>query len=186
MVGELPVKRLKLPILKVEAGHQVEVQSLSERVLSFYVHWVGGRSYVCAGERCEVCPEWETRWVGFLLVRLMSGGASYRRFLLELSASTFDHAFGLMRMEGCATWLGQGLALSRAKKRSPLCAEPLGVWDLAGAKPAVDMRVWEAVSTIYSLPIPSEGEDETSWVERCVPRALHLLELARQREVAGK
>lgn len=181
MIGEVPVRRVKLPLLKVEAGSAVTVQSLSDRVFSLTVHWVDGRSYVCPGKGCCACPEWDARYVGFLYVRLLHGNQPSRRFLLEISATTYDRAYGLMRMDAASEWLGQVFDGLWAKKRGPLVLEPMGLpsgEELVAVDP---MRVWDALATLYSLPCVADGEDEQQWADRAAQRANHVLQLAIDR-----
>lgn len=178
MIGEKPARRTKLAILKVRPGERCEVQVLCDQVFSWSVHWVGNRSYVCPVEDCPACVDWECRWNGWLLVRLVNNAHVKRRGLLELSATTYDRLFGLLRMEGSSSWFGQGVLLERGSRRSPMVAEPVGILPTDGIKVAKPQFVWDALATLYGLPAVQPGESVECWAVRAAQMSRRLLERA--------
>lgn len=178
MVGELPVKRARLPILKVEGGAMVEAVICCDTVFAWHTHWVGSRSYVCPGEDCPACPDWECRWQGWLLVRLLHGQRKAQPFLIELSATTFDRFDGLLRFEGGRQYFGLAVQMSRQRRRSALLIEPAGYVDPGGFKKADPLKVWDALATVYGLPTTAGHDTVEGWQTVASAQAGRLLQRA--------
>lgn len=181
MIGEMPVRRVKLPILKLKGGSQIECQVVGDQVFAWSTHWVGGRSYVCPGETCPCCPDYDCRWQGWLLVRLVHGRNTRQRYLLELSATAFDRLNGLMRMDGRTELFGELLVMKRAKARSPLVIEPMGSASVEGVVVGKAAMVWDALATLYGLPSVNMKEGVDEWRVRAEARAAFLLQQASSR-----
>lgn len=178
MIGEKPERRTKLAVLKVIGGRQTKVVVACDDVIGFSVHWLGGRSYMCAGDLCPAClADVGSRWNGCLVVRWSQGAAS-RLMLLELSASAWDRFFGLVRMEGWSKLNGLAVSISRARAKSPLILDPIGFLDGPRPEPVVVWRMLDAVATLYGLPSAREGEGADDWSDRAAPAAARLLQLA--------
>lgn len=183
MLGENPVSRTKLPVLKVRGGSDAKVTIASGSVVGFCVHWLAHRSYMCGGEGCPAClADVGGRWNGVLVVRWQRG-AVRRLLLLEVSASTWERFFGLCRMEGWGSLVGLEVHCTRERPKSPLVLDPLGFVEGERAAGVASWRILDAVATLYGLPSAREGESAEDWQERAQPAAHRLIELALRREM---
>lgn len=182
MVGESRGKsRVRLPLLKVASGGEVEALILSDAVASVRVHWIGRRSYLCPGGDCPCCLIAESRWVGFLLVRVCQRGGD-RVYLLEVTGSAYDRLVGLLKMEGVESIRGVQVSARRERAKAPLLLEPLGSFDLSKVAVVPVERVYDALATVYGMPSFMDEETVQQWEERASVAAGHAIRLAMERE----
>lgn len=179
--GNAGPSRVRMTLLKVASGGSVKGVVLSDAVASLRVHWIGRRSYICPGVECPCCLIAESRWVGFLVVRVAVRGGD-RLFLLELTSGAFDRFVGLCKLEGWDSFYGVMFQALRERTKGPLIVEPVEMLMSTGGSPIVLRGVYDALATIYGLPGFREGEEVASWEERASAAAGRAIRLAMERE----
>jgi len=180
MIGEVPVKRVRLGVLKVRSGMVAEGVIVVRQVLGFHVHWLLKRSYMCPGAQCAACfAGVGARWNGFVVVRADVGNAHELR-LLELSATGFERLAGLVRMQGWPDLAGVRFRAARSRAKGVLMVEPVTRDDSLAGKVVSEIRAWEAVATLYGLPTPVEGESLAFWESRARDSAARLVAIATE------
>jgi len=180
MIGEVPVKRVRLGVLKVRSGMAAEGVIVVRQVLGFNVHWLLNRSYMCPGEGCAACfAGVGARWNGFLVVRVDLGNAQELR-LLELSATGFERLAGLVRMEGWPDLAGVRFRAARSRAKGVLLVEPVARDESLAGKVVSEIRAWEPVATLYGLPSPMEEESLALWEFRARGAAAALVAIATE------
>jgi len=181
MIGEVPVKRVCLGVLKIKCGMTCEGFVALREVLGFNVHWLLGRSYMCPGEDCAACfAGVPSRWNGFLVVRARVGHATEMR-LLELSSAAYERFAGLVRMEGWPDLAGVHFTAVRSRAKASLYVEPLDRDEDRAAKALSPLRCWEAVACLYGLPVPRPDESLEEWEVRARSAAGRLVAFASEK-----
>lgn len=177
MFGETPTTRTRIPILKVGAGQSAPAIALREEPLGFFTHWLGRRSYMCAGNGCPACSEdVGAKWNGVLPVFVTppQGGRRYIA-MIELSTTAYDRLRGLMRMEHLDDLVGVPCEISRKRSKSPLCVEfTQGRTDIE-ARRLTEQTLRDAVATIYGLPSCLPDMDIENWETDASRAAARLL-----------
>lgn len=189
MIGEMPSKRTKMPLLKVRGGMQIEIVSLCREPLGFHSHWLGTRSYMCPGIDCPACfAAVGTRWVGFMPVSYKVGQEETARVgVLELTAGAYDAMAGLTRMLGLKNLFGVRFSASRRSKRASLRVEPLDSVDSVPIKVQEfpEHLLLDAMATLYGLPSCPDELDRASWEALAIPKATAMIRQALPRALGG-
>lgn len=167
MIGETPTARTRLVVWKVSGGHDLELVGRSAEPLTFRVHWLGRRSYMCPGVDCPACEQhvgskWLGLWACDAFYRI---GEPPRLGLLELTEGAFDCLRMLRLSEGLESFYGLRVIASRRSKRSVLQFE-LGA---LGANVESDRQlvpinlVADAAATLFGLPSCQRDVEFSTW-----------------------
>ncbi len=127
----------------------------------FYVpvHWVG-RSVVCAGPACPICPVRSPRRSFFL-----GCWVARTRRVCEVPESFYRCLRAAALELGVTDLLGVGVVLRRGHVRDAWHCEERRLCEVAGTE-IEELTVVRAVAALYRLPLPLGGENFWGWLER--------------------
>jgi len=162
-----------LPMLKIRAGHEAEIQICSQSVLWLKTHWLG-RQLICPGPACPMCGGAEGRAHGYVTVILRTGQRP-RPYLLEVSPPSWERLISLAKMEQLEVGTGLICTASRRKPKSPLTIEPFGRSENIPTAEASIRRTLDAVSILYGLPVMRPAETQEQWAARSIPLACSMI-----------
>lgn len=141
-----------LPVLRVNAGSEVEVSVQSLTPVFADTHYFG-RQFFCAGEDCPGCGVKPPRTRVFFLATLTHG--QKRTVLVENSAAMWSRLSGLLQMGADGWQPGLLLSLSRRRANSPLIMDPLGNGGPVAPRFETSLPLLAALAVLHDLPLPS-------------------------------
>lgn len=165
-----------LPVLRVRAGDRVGLRVLSVDLPWVSTHYVD-RQYFCPGEDCPLCFARAVREHGYLVVQTTSYREN-RVFLLEVTPAAYEHMRALAMFEGEMRLLGLEVEASRRRANSPLRLEYSGHTQLPEDRIVPRWKIMTAISVLYQMPSPSEGEGDLAWATRVRPVAMQHAQAA--------
>lgn len=152
-------------VLKLRVGESARVTMVSEHRCVVGTHWIGGRSYMCAGieDGCPGCDAGPCRGLGYFLATTEFGEAS-RPVLVEMSFGAF------MRLEDAlpSDWCGEQVTFTRTGKKQPLSFTCEGKRDVWVVGLDSEWRLLAAVATLYKMPMVGRDEGVREWSARTV------------------
>lgn len=182
MIGEQPTSRTKIQVIKVRGGSSLKAVVCCEEPLTFFVHWLGTRSFMCPGVDCAACfAGVGAKWLGLLGVRYEIPHAERAPFgVLELTSAAYERLLGLARLEGEAQLYKMVVEFSRRSKRSSLAAEPCEIPSLQAVvkRPVPEWYLLDGAATLYGLPSCREGMSLADWQAAAIPRSAQLIRAA--------
>lgn len=179
----------QLTLLKIGKGSCCEFVLQSALPVWFRTHWVGGRQFLCprvedGDETCPCCTQNVPRVTGFAVVTAISGTA-IRPFLFEMSDSSWAKLRMLAEMSQLRVGPGLMISAHRRTFRRPLDLEPLSVVSPMPGVLGSERALLGAVSVLFGLPVPSEGQCSTDWWAECSSLCVLKLRTAIAKELAA-
>lgn len=160
------------PLVRTQAGGAVNVVILAAGFFPVCVHWAG-RSFLCPGDGCALCPLLPLRGLYYLPVDCCG-----RPSILELASMSSSHLEQHAKLLHGGLRPGLQVRLSRRSAKSPIHSEVVG--ELAGVEAADLMTFASRVMAIYQMAPSNPGETIADYGQR-------LAHAARQRgEVVAK
>lgn len=180
MIGELPTKRTRLSVLKVEPNRPYAISIACEDVFTLQVHWLGKRSYICPGSECSACKQSiGAKWNGLVYVAMQACGSSVvRHGLFELTEAAYyrlrDHA----ELQGRSIGPRLEAVIGRRSRRSPLSFQSIEAHQEAPVPNQIApmTAIADGVATLYGLPAVKEGETVAKWAARTEQAARSMID----------
>lgn len=164
---EGPSPEIRWPLLRVNAGQEVEVRLLSAAWFRVATHF-SRRTLLCAGtEDCPLCGLLPSRSYYYLPA---AGRQIKRRVLLELSPLAAADLEQNCRMLEGGFRPGLTVCFSRRSARAPMRSEVLGS---GGSCDPVPHETWiTAVMAVYGMPAVHAGESLADYGARTASRVI--------------
>lgn len=151
---ESPKKQTRWPLVRVQVGHDVQVELLSGDWLRLATHYAG-RTFLCTeSESCPLCPLCPSRFYWYLPVLVFP---MRRPGLCEFSACTSSDLEQRAKMLHGSLGAGLQVRLARKSAKKPVYVE---VTSFVAGAPRVEFFEWaSALMAVYGLPalLPDEG-----------------------------
>lgn len=151
----------------------------STGLVTFHVHWLGKRSYVCPATECPACNQSiGAKWIGLLYVAICTDEhPTAKHGLLELTEAAYYRLRDLGQLMGCSIDAHLSMTVSRRSRKSPLMfySPERGEKFPEVKKIATKEVIADAMATLYGLPAIAEGEKATIWSARVEDAARTLL-----------
>lgn len=164
---EKPSGVVRWPVLRVDAGHDVEVSLLGGRWLRLATHF-HKRTQICLGdETCPVCQLLPSRCYYYLPACFTS---TRRPVLLELSAMASADLEQNARLTEQGLRAGLTVKLRRRSKRAPLQTEVIMQDRVRGV--CSEAEWCSAVMAIYGFGAMRPGEALEDYRRRLMPSAI--------------
>lgn len=185
MIGEIPSRRVRMPVFKFSGGQSGEVLVRSRDVFGFHAHWLGKRSFMCPRTECAACDQFVgSRWHGLLAVDINADSrGDWRTGLLEITESAYGKFQFFRDSFGTKDFLGMRISVSRRGRKSPLYVSET----LEGSKIVEETSeigteiVAAATATLYGLPSPEPGSPIGAWEEVAVRATREMISKAISR-----
>ena len=175
----MPSRRTRVPVLKIKGGGHVLLIVRSAKVVSFTLHWLGRRSYICPGTGCPACEQCVgSRWSAFAGAEYSFGTPEQRSFgLLEFTEGAYERLRFMRETEGRPDFVGLRVVASRSRDRAPLRFDlpDEGPCFVASAKAWDHALLIDALATLYALPALVDLSELERWEKACESRSRLML-----------
>lgn len=179
MIGEMPSRRTRIRVAKFTPGTERELICRSAEAFSCHGHWLGKRTFICAGEDCPACMQGVgAKWIGLVAVDLIHPKTRQQELCtLEMT----DNGFRALELQAEAAGLKDLLhvwvTVSRRSQRAMLRVGPspadFAVPELRS--PVSNEKLTDAAATLFGLPNLAPGESVEKWAPRAAEAARGMI-----------